>query len=123
MQYFDGVMNSRLAAVTWQTPAPVGSFPPNGYGLYDTAVNVLKWTRTGIRAIMRTKWKPLVARREDRAAARGTEFDPEQPAVRIPRKVIKGGSHLLAANCCRRYRPATRHPQMVNTSTYHIGFR
>ena len=41
----------------------------------------------------------------------------------IPRRVIKGGSHLCAPNYCLRYRPAARQPQMVETSMAHIGFR
>ena len=50
-------------------------------------------------------------------------FDPQQPEVKIGRKVLKGGSHLCAANHCQRYRPAARHPEMIDTSTSHIGFR
>ena len=40
-----------------------------------------------------------------------------------PRKVLKGGSHLCAPNYCLRYRPAARHPESIDTSTSHIGFR
>jgi sulfatase modifying factor 1 len=50
-------------------------------------------------------------------------YDPCQPEIRIPRKVLKGGSHLCAPNYCRRYRPAARHPQPIDTSTGHVGFR
>ncbi|WP_165937992.1 SUMF1/EgtB/PvdO family nonheme iron enzyme, partial [Methylobacterium segetis] len=50
-------------------------------------------------------------------------YDPCLPAIRIPRRVLKGGSHLCAPNYCRRYRPAARHPQPVDSSTSHIGFR
>jgi len=50
-------------------------------------------------------------------------YDPCQPQIRIPRKVIKGGSHLCAPNYCRRYRPAARHAEPVDTSTSHLGFR
>jgi hypothetical protein len=92
MQFSAGEMNSRLAAVTWQTPA--------GYGLYDTAGNVFKWTRTGIRAIMRTKWKSLVAYREDRTAARGTELRSgaacgSHPAQSHQRRLPSTRGHLL----------------------------
>jgi len=41
----------------------------------------------------------------------------------IPRKVMKGGSFLCAPNYCRRYRPAARMPQAIDTSTCHLGFR
>ena len=50
-------------------------------------------------------------------------YDPRQPNIRIPRKVIKGGSHLCAPNYCRRYRPAARHAEAIDTSTSHLGFR
>jgi formylglycine-generating enzyme required for sulfatase activity len=50
-------------------------------------------------------------------------YDGCLPEIRIPRKVLKGGSHLCAANYCRRYRPAARHPEPVDTSTSHVGFR
>jgi formylglycine-generating enzyme len=46
-----------------------------------------------------------------------------QPKIRIPRKVLKGGSHLCAPNYCRRCRPAARHPEPIDTSTSHVGFR
>jgi formylglycine-generating enzyme required for sulfatase activity len=52
-----------------------------------------------------------------------SSFDPAQPQFRIPRKVIKGGSHLCADTYCLRYRPAARRPQMVDTGMSHIGFR
>ena len=50
-------------------------------------------------------------------------FDPAQPQIRIPRKVVKGGSHLCSASYCLRYRPAARSPEMIDTATGHIGFR
>ena len=84
----------------------------------------LAWKRT--EHYPAPKWKRLVACRADRAAARLLSYDPEQATVRIPRKVIEGGSYLYAANYCRRYRPAARHPRMVDSttcSTCHIGFR
>jgi formylglycine-generating enzyme required for sulfatase activity len=58
-----------------------------------------------------------------RGAAEEESFDPRLPQIRIPRKVIKGGSHLCAPNYCRRYRPAARHAQPVDSSASHVGFR
>jgi formylglycine-generating enzyme required for sulfatase activity len=46
-----------------------------------------------------------------------------QLQIRIPRKIVKGGSNLCAPNYCRRYRPAARHAQPVDTSMSHVGFR
>ena len=50
-------------------------------------------------------------------------YDPATTNVRIPRKIIKGGSHLCAPKYCRRYRPAAGDAEQVDTSTSHLGFR
>ena len=104
--------------------SPVDAFPPNGYGLHDMIGNVWEWT---------TDWfiprhpaeviKACCAPRNPRGPAREDSYDPRQPEIRIPRKVIKGGSHLCAPNYCRRYRPAARFPEPIDTSTCHLGFR
>jgi len=61
--------------------------------------------------------------RNPRGGREDASYDPRQPDVRIPRKVLKGGSHLCAPNYCRRYRPAARFPEPIDTSTCHVGFR
>lgn len=102
--------------------SPVGSFPPNGYGLFDMIGNTWEWT---------TDW--YAARHEGEGGccagtgqgvdARERSYDPQQPAIRISRKVLKGGSFLCAPNYCRRYRPAARIAQQIDTGTCHQGFR
>ena len=114
----------RMMANTWQgefpwqnllldrfeATSPVGTYPPNGYGLYDMAGNVWEWT---------DDWFTTPA------AETGSCCAPQLPLAdeRFPRKVIKGGSHLCAPNYCLRYRPAARQGEAVDTSTGHIGFR
>ena len=50
-------------------------------------------------------------------------YQPSQPGGHIPRRVIKGGSHLCAPSYCLRYRPAARQGEAVDTGTSHMGFR
>jgi sulfatase modifying factor 1 len=86
--------------------APVGSFPPNGYGLYDMAGNVWEWT---------TDWY------ESQAAAPKSCCTAGKGTPRT--KVMKGGSYLCAPNYCRRYRPAARMAQEADSAACHLGFR
>lgn len=94
----------------------VGSFPANGYGLHDMIGNVWEWTDSWYRTSSSDIEPSCCSPPED-------SYDPEQPSVRIPRRVLKGGSFLCAANYCERYRPAARQPQMIDTAAVHIGFR
>jgi sulfatase modifying factor 1 len=101
--------------------APVGQFPPNGYGLYDMIGNVWEWTTDWYTANhpARKGCCSGAVPKGDREAS----YDPAQPEIKIPRKVMKGGSYLCAPNYCRRYRPAARMAQPVDTSTCHLGIR
>ncbi|MCK9485479.1 MAG: formylglycine-generating enzyme family protein [Dehalococcoidia bacterium] len=132
----------RMMANTWQgefpwqnllldrfeRTSPVGSFPPNGYGLFDMAGNVWEWTRDD--------WSPDHAGGgyEASESEAGACCAPSAPLVTfgspveqglsvIPRRVVKGGSHLCAPNYCHRYRPAARQGEPIDTSTSHLGFR
>jgi sulfatase modifying factor 1 len=103
--------------------SPVGSYPPNGYGLYDMIGNTWEWTQDWFVARHQAEaGKACCIPRNPRGPAMRESIDPNDPA-QIPRKVLKGGSHLCAPNYCRRYRPAARHPEPVDTSTGHVGFR
>ena len=106
------------------TTAPVGSYPPNGFGLLDMAGNVWEWTDDWYTSRHPdAPDKPCCVPVNPRGGTLDESHDPLQPQFRIPRKVIKGGSFLCADSYCLRYRPAARRPQMIDTGMSHIGFR
>lgn len=103
--------------------SPVDAFPANGHGLRDMIGNVWEWTSDWYQPRHSGKSPDCCAARNPRGGEEQESYDPCQPNIRIPRKVLKGGSHLCAPNYCRRYRPAARHAQPIDTSTSHVGFR
>jgi formylglycine-generating enzyme required for sulfatase activity len=117
-----GFPNENLELDGFDGTAPVGSFPANGYGLFDMAGNVWEWTTDRYREHGRIE-DACCTISNPRGGDLEDSVDLNAPGLRIPRKVMKGGSHLCAPNYCRRYRPAARMPQAIDTSTSHLGFR
>lgn len=87
----------------WERTSPVGSFPANGYGLYDMIGNVWELTR-------------------DPFHLHG-QADTAGPRRSARQRVIKGGSFLCSPDYCMRYRPGSRQPQDEDLGTSHVGFR
>jgi sulfatase modifying factor 1 len=113
-----------LNADGFERTSPVKRFPANGYGLYDVAGNVWEWTADYFTLRHPADAaKACCVPRNPRVASPDLEDTAGRPAEHIPRRVIKGGSHLCAPNYCLRYRPAARQGETVDTSTSHIGFR
>jgi formylglycine-generating enzyme len=126
----------RLMANTWQGrfptentcedgyrgTSPVGVFAANGYGLVDMIGNVWEWTADWYQD-HRAAAVSCCTADNPRGGSRASSRDLRTPGTPIPRRVMKGGSHLCAPNYCQRYRPAARMAQPVDTSTSHLGFR
>lgn len=109
----------------WAGTSPVGSYPPNGFGLLDMIGNVWEWTNDWYAAprVERKKSGSCCVPSNPRGGLKSESMDPDSSGTQVARKVIKGGSHLCAPNYCQRYRPAARQPQPIDTSTSHVGFR
>jgi sulfatase modifying factor 1 len=119
-----GFPQQNLAEDGFERTSPIETFPPNGYGLYDMIGNVWEWTSDWYSS-QHTADAPKACciPENPRGGLKAASYDSRQPNIKIARKVVKGGSHLCAPNYCRRYRPAARHAQPIDTSMSHVGFR
>ena len=100
--------------------APVASFAPNGYGLYDVAGNVWEWVSDWYRP---DYYHELAAKGGVAHNPRGPEssFDPAEPGTR--KRVHRGGSFLCTDQYCTRYMVGTRGRGEVSTGSNHLGVR
>lgn len=100
--------------------APVASFPPNGYGLYDICGNVWQWTSDWYRPdYYRTLAESGAVARNPKGPAES--WDPAEPSEK--KKVHRGGSFLCTEQYCSRYMIGTRGKGEISTGTNHLGFR
>lgn len=100
--------------------APVGSFPANGYGLFDMAGNVWEWTSDWYRA---DYYQSLAASDQIAVNPKGPadSLDPNEPGVK--KRVQRGGSFLCTDQYCARYIAGGRGKGEADTGTNHLGFR
>lgn len=103
----------------YYTSAPVKSFPPNGYGLYDMAGNVWEWCSD----YYRNDYYQTVSHQGTVRNPKGpaSSFDPQEPTV--PKRVQRGGSFLCHDSYCSSYRSSARMKASPDTGLSHAGFR
>lgn len=98
----------------YQATAPVKQFAPNGYGLFDMAGNVWEWCADWYRPGYDTETLR-------NPTGPDTSYDPDEPE--LPKRILRGGSFLCAANYCQGYRPTARMKTSPDTGLMHAGFR
>ena len=107
--------NKNTKADGYERTSPVGSFPPNAFGLYDMAGNVWQWCSDWYR--------PDYFSQSPEKNPQGPEDSlyPDEPGVQ--KRVHKGGSFLCCEAYCARYMPGGRGKGDINTGSSHVGFR
>jgi sulfatase modifying factor 1 len=107
--------NENTLADNYRITAPVGSYAPNGYSLYDMAGNVWEWCSDWYLPDYYERSPPR------NPAGPDTSFDPNEPGV--PKRVQRGGSYLCSDLYCKGYRPSARMKTSPDTGLAHSGFR
>jgi sulfatase modifying factor 1 len=111
--------SSNLKEDGFEGSAPVKSFPPNEYGLYDMIGNVWEWTSDWHDPNYYTTLSQNAVTLNPHGPAKS--FDPNEPYAQ--KRVTKGGSFLCANNYCLNYRPSARQGTAFDSGQSHIGFR
>jgi formylglycine-generating enzyme required for sulfatase activity len=112
--------NENTAEDGYRATAPVGSFPPNGYGLYDMAGNVWQWCSDWYRP---DYYQSLSAGPQPVRNPLGPSdsFDPSEPGIK--KRVMRGGSYLCSDQYCSAYEAGARGKGEPDSGMNHLGFR
>lgn len=103
----------------YERTAPVGMFPPNGYGLYDMAGNVWEWTSDWYRPdtySLRATAAPI-----KNPQGPGSSYDPAEPGTK--KKVQRGGSFLCSEHYCSRFLVGSRGRGEIHSASSNLSFR
>ena len=103
--------------------APVRSYPPNGFGLYETAGNVWEWTRDLYRDDRNARLAARSAGGEAVTDPAGPDTSRDAGNPGAATRVMKGGSYLCHVDYCESYRPSARRGTTPDTGLAHVGFR
>ena len=101
----------------YENKSPVGSYPPNGYGLHDMVGNVWEFTQDWYNY----GYYLDVAKKQDTVLNPDGSSIPSNPYTK--EKVIRGGSFLCNASYCASFRVSARMPNAMDSSQEHLGFR
>lgn len=110
--------NNNSKADGWERTAPVKSFAPNGYGLYDMAGNVWEWCSDWYRA---DAYRQAGSGTLENPPGPRDSWDPQEPTV--PKRIVRGGSFLCHVTYCESYRNSARRGTSPDTGMSHTGFR
>jgi formylglycine-generating enzyme required for sulfatase activity len=113
--------HANTAADGHPATAPVRTFPPNAFGLYDMAGNAWEWVSDWYRPDEYARRDVTQVVRNPSGPPREASYDPDEPG--LPKRVMKGGSFLCTEQYCTRYQPGARGKGTPDTGTNHIGFR